>query len=73
MIRKNPYYNFKYLQTYRGDIMKKFYIRINGELMEVDYKVYREYYYGKRKEKYFMFDLKWGGIKQKGAFLLSNK
>lgn len=59
MIRKNPYYNFKYLQTYRGDIMKKFYIRINGELMEVDYKVYREYYYGKRKEKYFMFDLKW--------------
>ena len=47
--------------------MKKFYIRINGELMEVDYKVYREYYYGKRKEKYFMFDLKWGGIKQKGA------
>ena len=47
--------------------MKKFYIRINGELMEVDYKVYREYYYGKRKEKYFMFDLKWGGIKQKGG------
>ena len=39
--------------------MKKFYIRINGELMEVDYRVYREYYYGKRKEKYFMFDLKW--------------
>ncbi len=29
--------------------MKKFYIRINGELMEVDYKVYREYYYGKKK------------------------
>ena len=47
--------------------MKKFYIRINGELMEVDYKVYREYSYGKRKEKYFMFDLKWGGIKQKGG------
>ena len=47
--------------------MKKFYIRINGELMEVDYKVYREYYYGKRKEKYFMFDLKWGRIKQKGG------
>ena len=35
--------------------MKKFYIRINGELMEVDYKVYREYYYGKRKEMSGMY------------------
>ena len=45
--------------------MKKFYIRINGELMEVDYKVYREYYYGKKKREKFNVWLKMGRNKEK--------
>lgn len=37
---------------------KAYYIRINGQAVEVSEEVYREYYRGRRKERYIMEDLK---------------
>lgn len=33
-------------------------------MVEVDYKIYRVYYQEKRKERYFMSDLKYGRVKE---------
>ena len=38
----------------------KFYIKLDGQMVEVSEAVYREYYRGERKERYIMHDLKVG-------------
>lgn len=37
---------------------KDFYLYIDGKSIKVSKEIYQEYYYGKRKEQYFMKDLK---------------
>lgn len=42
---------------------EKYYIPVEGQLIEVTKEIYETYYYHRRKEKYFMYEMKAGRVR----------